>query len=187
MTIVINLVGAAGIGKSQISARIFSEFKKKGLSVEYIPEHVKHLIYKRKYEKLKNQWQITYNQFKMIDMVQDKVDYAICDSPLFLSLFYNRVYEDNHCNVSKTEKYILSKMKKHKNIYIYLKRNLNVPYETANRVHTYDQAVECDAKMLDLLQEFNIKYYVYDMCEYENFDVKWFNQIDELNIFDKYI
>ena len=49
-------------------------------------------------------------------------------------------------------------MEEFNNIYIFLKRNTNNPYETIGRIHNEEQSIEIEKNLKGLLDEFDLKY-----------------------------
>lgn len=156
--LLINFVGAPSSGKSIMSALTFVKLKSDHNSSEFVQEYAKQLVWANEIDDLKNQWYVTINQYKMIKAVYGKVDYVVTDSPLLLGLYYNRHENENVCNIEKTEKMILSKMEEFNNVYIFLKRNKNNPYEKVGRIHDENQSIEIEKNLKGLLDEFNLKY-----------------------------
>lgn len=157
-TKVINFVASPSTGKSLMAALIFSELKMRHYKAEYVQEYAKTLIWQDRLDDLANQYNVSLEQYRMIKSVNGKVDYICLDSPLLLGVFYNRYHDGNVCNVEKTEKMILSKMSEFENIYIFLERNEEFPYETEGRIHNEEQSNVIAVQLLDLLDELGIKY-----------------------------
>jgi nicotinamide riboside kinase len=157
-TKVINFVGAPSVGKTTMSALIFAELKHMHKTTELVQEYAKTLVWQERYDELDNQYQVSMEQYKMLKAVDGKVEYAVMDSPLFVGMFYNRTYETNVCNVEKTEEMILSKMAEFHNIYIYLERNEEFPYEEQGRVHNEEQSRKIEKQMVEMLEEQMISY-----------------------------
>jgi adenylate kinase len=155
---VINFIGAPGCGKSCIGSYVFAELKIMHKSVEYIQEYAKKLIYENRLDELNNQYNITNMQYKTIKAINNVVEYCVTDSPLLLGLYYNRVYPDNICNIEKVEKIILEKIYEFENIYIFLERNTDYPFEKNGRVHNEEQSDVIAIELEKLLCEFNIPY-----------------------------
>lgn len=157
-TKVINLVAAPSCGKSLIAALLFAELKSLHFKAEYVQEYAKMLIWQKRLDELANQYNVSYNQYKMIKAIDGQVDFICLDSPLLLGLYYNRHHPNNVCDVQKTENMILSKMNEFNNIYIYLERNPEFPYESEGRIHSEEQSKQMDLEFLDLLHELNIPF-----------------------------
>jgi len=143
---------------STMAASCFVELKSRHLSAEYVQEYAKMLVYKRKFDKLNQQYLVSMHQYKMIKAVDGCVDYICLDSPLLLGLLYNRQYESNVSNVEKTEDMILSKMKEFDNIYIFLERNNAFKFETTGRVHNEDESMNLDVQIKRLLDKLELPY-----------------------------
>lgn len=157
-TKVINLVGAPSAGKSVMAALLFAELKMRHYSAEYVQEYAKTLIWQNRLEELDNQYTVSMEQYKMIKGVNNKVEFICLDSPLLIGLYYNRNYRLNVSDVKKTESMILSKMKEFDNIYIFLEKNENYPYETAGRIHSEEESKVISLDFIELMKELGIKY-----------------------------
>lgn len=157
-TRVINFVGAPSSGKSVIASLLFAELKMLHYSAEYVQEYAKTLIWQNRMDELDNQYTVSMEQYKMIRGVNGKVDYICLDSPLLIGLYYNRTHKTNVSDVKKTEAMILSKMKEFDNIYIFLDRNMEYPYEEVGRIHTEEESKVISEEFIELMEELGIKY-----------------------------
>lgn len=157
-TKVINFVASPSSGKSLMAALIFSELKMKHYKAEYIQEYAKSLVWQNRLDELANQYNVSLEQYKMIKAIDGKVQYICLDSPLLLGLYYNRHHEDNVCDVEKTERMILSKMSEFDNIYIFLERNEEFPYETEGRIHNEEQSQQIAIELVEMLKRLGIQY-----------------------------
>ena len=88
--IIVNLFGVPGAGKSTGAAYIFSQLKMKGINAELITEFAKDKVWENNEKVFKNQLYLFGKQSFRISRVQDEVDVIITDSPLLLSIFYNK-------------------------------------------------------------------------------------------------
>lgn len=88
-TIVINLFGAPGSGKSTAAAYIFSRLKMLGYNCELITEYAKDKTWEGNTTALSCQEYIFGKQSFRMARCRDKVDIIITDSPLPLGIFYN--------------------------------------------------------------------------------------------------
>lgn len=158
MTVVVNFIASPNSGKSLTSALVFSELKMNHQKAEYIQEYAKFLIYSNRIDELNNQYQVSYEQYKMLKPMDGVVDYLVCDSPLLLGLYYNRNHTNNICDVKKTEKLLIDKINEFTNVYIFLDKDPDLPYENEGRIHTEEQSKQIQIGLQDLLDEFNIPY-----------------------------
>ena len=157
-TTVVNFVGGPSSGKSLLSALTFAEFKMMHKSSELVQEYAKTLVWKEEFEELNCQFHVSMEQYRMLKAIDGKVEYAVIDSPLLLGLYYNRAHATNVSNVEKTESMILKKMQEFNNVYIFLERNDEFPFEIAGRIHNESQSKKIDEQLLELLQELGLEY-----------------------------
>lgn len=87
---VINLFAGPGAGKSTTAAGVFYKLKSAGVDCEYIQEFAKDMTWEERHLALNNQPYIFGKQYHRMCRVGDKVDVIVTDSPLLLSLYYNR-------------------------------------------------------------------------------------------------
>lgn len=88
-TIIVNLFGQPGAGKSTGAAYIFSQLKLAGVDVELITEFAKDKVWEENAEVFKNQAYIFGKQFFKLSRCDGKVGVLVTDSPLPLSILYN--------------------------------------------------------------------------------------------------
>ncbi len=155
---VVNFIASPGTGKTLMAALTFAALKCEHNTCELVQEFAKELVWKEEYETLNNQWYVSENQYKRLKSVYKKVKFVVTDSPLFLGVYYNRNYPDNVCNVEKTEKMILQKIKEFNNIYIFLKKNEEFPFENIGRVHNEQQSLKIQNDLKEILEEFGISF-----------------------------
>lgn len=95
--LVVNLFGVPSAGKSTGAAYIFSKLKMNGVNAELVTEYAKEKVWENNAEALKNQVYVFGEQCYRQDRCKDKVDVIVTDSPLPLSIFYNRDHRLNQC------------------------------------------------------------------------------------------
>ena len=119
--IVINLIGGPGAGKSTLAHDLVSAMSKEGMSVEYISEYAKVLTWKERENTLKgHQPYIFEKQADMYFYLNGKVDYIVTDSPLILSSYYGKKYDNlPDCWFD----YVFWKVNNYNNINIMVKRD----------------------------------------------------------------
>ena len=90
--ILINIFGAPGCGKSTTRAEVFSRLKRLDINCEEVYETAKKFTWSERHIELKCQPYIFGKQLRDIEVLKNKVDFIITDSPLLLSKFYGEKY-----------------------------------------------------------------------------------------------
>lgn len=142
-TTVVNLYAGPGAGKSTTAAGLFHQLKLAGTRCELITEFAKDAVWEGREHILHNQVYVFAKQHKRLNDVIDKVDVAITDSPLLLSMYY----ADNPA----LHDLVLHERAKHDNVDVFIERDK--PYDPKGRVQSEDEARLIDDEMLDILDE----------------------------------
>lgn len=154
---VINLYGGPGVGKSSVAAQLFYEMKKAGYKVELVTEYAKDLVYSEEFFKLKDQLMVFAKQHHKLWKLRGKVDYAIVDSPLPLSLVY--APDDMIYHYPDLSKLILSTYSQYDNRDFFLVRNLEEHgYQEYGRQETVEEAIDKDDEILEMLIAYGIQH-----------------------------
>lgn len=151
-TKIINLYGSPGAGKTTITCELFSLMKRKRYNVELALEYAKELVWEESFTKLENQLLVFSEQQNRINRLIGKVDYIITDSPLLLSIVYNK----NNENLNEL---VLSEHYKHDNINFFIERGKQ-SYEQNGRLQNEDESRLIGDKICDLLDKEKIEYYL---------------------------
>lgn len=149
MTKVINFFGGPNSGKSTLCASIFAEMKFSGILVDCAWEYARELFYERKLHTTP-QKMIFYEQKKRIERILGKVEFALTDAPLLVSLVYGKIALD----------LVLGEIDKLDNINILLQRNPSVSFQGENRLHNEAQAKEIDKKIASVLTTYRQPYVI---------------------------
>lgn len=88
-TLIVNLYGAPGAGKSSGAAYIFYQLKQHGINCEMVTEYAKDKVWEQHNEVFKDQCYIFGHQHFRMSRLIDKVDVIITDSPLMLGAYYS--------------------------------------------------------------------------------------------------
>ena len=151
-TIVINLFGVPGAGKSTGAAYIFAMLKMNGVNAELVTEFAKDKVWEENSEVFKNQSYIFGKQSFKMSRCRDKVEVIVTDSPLPLSIFYNG-------DMSLTENFDRSVMDVFNS---YENRNyllLRVkPYNASGRLQTEEESNALARPLMQMLDDYEIKY-----------------------------
>ena len=158
-TIVINIAGGPGVGKTTISANLFSKLKEKGYEVENVSEFAKELVWEGRNEAFNDRLYMHAEQNHRLMQMNGKLDYIITDSPLFLTSIYNSYYlkdkfKDSYNNmidnvVKETFSYYTNKV-------YFLQRQTQ--YNSVGRREQISDAKNIDEAIIKYLKENNIKY-----------------------------
>lgn len=151
-TLIINLFGVPGAGKSTGAAYIFSQLKMKGINTELITEYAKDKVWEQNTEAFKNQAYLFGEQSYKMSICFGKVDVIVTDSPLPLSIMYNtdsRLTENFNKSVMdvfnsyNNKSYLLKRVK---------------PYNPVGRYQTEEESDALGKDVIDLLYNRNIAY-----------------------------
>ena len=147
-TLVINLFGGPGSGKSTGAAYIFSQLKTKGFDCELVTEFAKDKVWEDNKEVFKNQFYITGKQSFKISRCNGKVNIIITDSPILLGA----IYEDS----KKFKAAVLEEFNKYRNLNFFIIRQKE--YNPNGRNQTEEEAKLIDEKILNYLNENKVNY-----------------------------
>lgn len=152
-TIVVNLCGAPGAGKSTGSAYIFSMLKMAGVNTELVTEFAKDKIYEGSRGAFENQAYIFGEQYFKMTTLKD-IDVIVTDAPLILLSYYSK--KNGFSYTSELEQLILSVLPLANNVNYFINRR--VPYDTRGRFQTEEEADMIADEMRVYLNNLNIKY-----------------------------
>lgn len=148
MAIVVNLFAGPGVGKSTTAARIFAELKMHGVNCEMALEFAKDKVWEESFKTIDDQIYIFGKQFHKIWRLKDKVDVIICDSPLPISIVYDKE------NSEALHTLIMEQFNKFDNYNVLLTRSGE--YQKEGRVQTEEEAKGVDEIVKKVLKDYNI-------------------------------
>lgn len=155
---VISLYGGPGTGKSTTAAEIFSKLKKLDFNAELITEFAKQLTWHERMKCLEDQFYVAGKQYHKMHMLKDKVEVAVTDSPLILSLYYNQLYAGLPECFDQTILHLHKSFEDQINVL--LKRSKN--YNPKGRNQTEEEAKLIDVEIEALLIKHGIPFIVLD-------------------------
>lgn len=141
-TLVVNLYGGPGTGKSTMAALLFARLKGLGVNCEIVMEYAKDLTWQESFNVLGNQVYVFGKQQHRLWRLKGKVDVIITDAPLLHSMVYNK---DNLA----LDELVMTEYKKHRNFDIFLRRVK--PYNPAGRTQNLGEAIDIDFATREIL------------------------------------
>lgn len=151
-TLVVNLLGGPGCGKSTIRAGVFFELKLKGIDCEEAAEYAKDLTWAKSQFTLQNQIHVFGEQHNRIFRLLGQVQVIITDSPLLLTPIYDKRTNDTLRKLALEEYYSMW------NYTVLLTREK--PYNQNGRSQSEEGAREIDIKIADFLLDNKIPFEV---------------------------
>lgn len=150
-TLVVNIFGGPGVGKSTTAAGVFSLLKLHDVECELITEFAKDLVWEERYKTFKNQHYLFGKQYHRLWRVANKVDVAVTDCPLMLSSIYGERYGTVGSHFSDS---VVEVVKIYNNLNILLTRTKK--YNPNGRNETEDEAKEVDDSVRSILEDYNM-------------------------------
>lgn len=153
-TIVINLFGEPGAGKSTAAMDITARLKRKCINAEYVSEFAKDKVYENNGEVFKHQEYLFGKQSFKMGRVRDKVQVMVVDSPLLLCAVYN----NDDTLGEDFNKTVLNVFNSYDNRNYLLTRNHT--YENEGRFQNEKESLEVRKQIVNALDNMNITYYM---------------------------
>lgn len=150
MCLIVNLFAGPGSGKSTTCAGVFSKLKLANVNCEMALEYAKEKVWENSLETLDDQIYVFANQLHRLNRLKNKVDVIITDSPLLLSIIYDKEYNYPFIEL------VVNEFRKFNNINFYIKRNSF--YNSKGRLQTLEESIEKDNEITNLLNSHNISY-----------------------------
>lgn len=144
-TLLLNIYGGPGCGKSTLAAAIFAHLKFQGFLCEMALEWAKDKVWEKSAHLLSNQIYVFGQQHHRITRLVGQVSIIVSDSPLLHSIIYDSGQNPHF------KPMVLAEHHKYFNMNVFLERTK--AYETAGRCHDESQAREIDEKIKTLLRE----------------------------------
>ena len=145
MTLVVNLYGGPGTGKSTTAAEVFALLKKKGYEVELSREFAKDLVWEERWKTFDNQIYIFGKQHHDLHRLLNKVDIVVTDCPLMLFQYYAKDWLPSFLQMIRDIHNSMNTLN------IFLQRTK--AYNPNGRMQTEEEALQMDTAILEMLDK----------------------------------
>lgn len=153
-TIVINLYGGPGAGKSTLASELYVLMKRQGMSVELVREYAKDWAYQDKHiDTLMKQTYILAKQAQRESSLYGKVKYLVTDCPMALSGFYAQKYLGTPA-MSVLMLEFLREAERADVEHLYFQVPRNKAFDTNGRYESEDEAKEIDREQATFFNNF---------------------------------
>lgn len=146
-TLLLNLFAGPGTGKSTTAAAVFAELKYRGVNCEMALEYAKDKVWEKSHHILANQIYVFGHQHHRITRLVGQVSVIVSDSPLLHSIIYDSGENPHFAPM------VYAEHCKYLNFNVFLGRVK--PFNPAGRVHGEEQAKEIDARIRQMLLDWN--------------------------------
>jgi len=148
MAIIVNFMGGPGCAKSTMAAHVFAELKWKSVNCELVTEYAKDRVWDESFFVLENQIYVFGKQHHRIYRASKHVDVILTDSPIVLSIIYNKNFSE------KLNELVLEEFNKYDNINYFLTRKK--PYNPVGRTQNLEEAIKKDSEVYNMIEEYKI-------------------------------
>ena len=147
-TILINIYGGPGAGKSTTAAGVFYELKMIGYDCGLVTEMATELVYDEAFNVMNDQIYLFGEQWHRTFRMLGKVDFIVTDSPLLMNIVYNRFKDEEF------DKFIYSRIHKLKSLDFFINRS--DAFSEVGRIHNLEQSKELDKTIKNLAKKNDI-------------------------------
>ena len=157
-SIVVNLIGGPGAGKSTMASLLFAKMKMAGISCEYVTEYAKDMVWENRYNILNDQLYILSKQYRRLKRINGAVDVIITDSPIVNNIYYNTKITDSMDKISNRliNDLVFELCDKFDNYYYLIERNHI--YEQKGRYQTEEESNVVSNEIQQMLDSFDVDY-----------------------------
>lgn len=156
MTLIVNLYGAPGSGKSTTASGVFHKLKINNVNAEYVTEVAKDFTWEKRHLTLQYQPYVFSKQFRDIYRLLDQVQVIVTDSPIFLGAFYLWKYPNTKVPYKSFVNYAYEQSKYIGGIDYFINRVK--PYNPKGRNQTEDESNTLNDELKYFLQLYKINY-----------------------------
>lgn len=152
-TLVVNLFGGPGTGKSTMMAAVFAKLKSMEYDCEMCPEFAKELVWENRLETFSDELYLFAKQNHRLFRLIGKVDIVITDRPLYLSIPYYNYYKGRN---ETYERLVKDTFDSYENLNIFLERRKE--FVQNGRNESEEESKAFDERFKECLDEAGYSY-----------------------------
>lgn len=159
MTLVVNLFGGPGTGKSTTASLVFGQLKSEGIRTELVHGFAKDLTWEKREEALRYQPYIFGKQSYHVHRLLGKADVIVTDSPILLS---SHIYSRHTFGAQRSALRALgiATWNEWDTLSVFLQRNKALhPFVQAGRNQNEEESTNLDQAIRGMLDELQVTYY----------------------------
>jgi hypothetical protein len=145
-TLFVNIYGGPGCAKSTIAANVFAELKWRKIDCELVTEYAKKKVWEDSTSVLDDQLYVSAKQIHAMNIINGKVDVAICDSPMLLGLVYAKNEPESYYQM------LVDYYNRFNNLDIFIERKKK--YNPNGRMQTEEEAIEKDKEIYEYFSKY---------------------------------
>jgi nicotinamide riboside kinase len=159
MTMIINLFGGSGIGKSTAAAKLYSELKGLDINAELVREYVKHWAWNNRQVGEYDQLYLLGKQSQAEAQLYGKVDVIVTDSPVLLAGIYAKFRWDGVADyVDLAARSFIDHATKNGMGHVNFVLSRTKPFDPRGRYESEEQSREIDSFIRQYLQKNSLNY-----------------------------
>ena len=157
-TLVVNLFGGPGAGKSTLAHRLCADLAMRGRLVEYSPEYAKELVWDGRRDMLNgsvtSQAVVASEQINRLNRLIGRVEIAVTDSPILLEVPYVNSSDRSYASFVKS---LATYHRSLRRLDVFVNRGSS--YDTRGRKHTLDESTALDDAIRTLLEDADERFF----------------------------
>jgi len=167
-TLIVNIFGSPGVGKSSFAADLFARLKYSGISSELVTEYAKRLVWEEDWRGLRNQLQILSEAVRTLETLDGKVRVIVNEQCVLNSIVF--VTPESRINTDYFAQYVLSLDEKYGGLNFFVDREPVFTEEGARVQKTKEESDMLKERILGVLDMSKRPYERVSSCD-SMFDV----------------
>lgn len=158
-TLIVNLIGGPGSGKSTFAHLLVGELKFSGINAEFAHEYAKDLVFTKRWETFKDQIYMFSKQRSIIYNKVGEVDVIVADCPILLSPIYDKEKRQSLIDL------VLNEYRKVPNQYNIFVKRVDKKFVEIGRLQNIEEAKKIDRAAKSFLDKNKIPYHEMELSK----------------------